>query len=113
MTRLFSLVTASLILLMVALVPIGEAFAGPLDDAKAQGLVGEQADGYLGAVGGDGNAQAIVNQINAKRRAKYAEIAGKRGAPPDAVAKIAGKKLIERTPKGQFVKGSDGRWVKK
>ncbi len=113
MTRLFSLATASLMLLMVALAPIGEATAGPLDDAKAKGLVGEQADGYLGAVSGGGGVQDLVEEINAKRRAKYAEIAGKRGAPPDAVAQIAGKKLIERTPKGQFVRGNDGQWVQK
>jgi uncharacterized protein YdbL (DUF1318 family) len=112
MTRLLSIVTASL-MLMAASANIGEVQAGPLDDAKAKGLVGEQADGYLGAIDGNGDVQALIDEINAKRQAKYAEIATKRGAPTEDVAKIAGKKLIERTPKGQFVKGSDGRWVPK
>lgn len=98
---------------MVASASISVVQAGPLDDAKAEGLVGEQEDGYLGAVGRNGDVQALIDEINAKRRAKYVEIAGKRGAPPEDVAKIAGKKLVERAPKGQFVKGSDGQWVEK
>ena len=112
MIRLLSIVAASL-MLMAASATIGEALAAPLDDAKANGLVGEQADGYLGAVENHGEVQALIDEINAKRQAKYEEIAGKRGAPTEAVARIAGKKLIERAPKGEFVKGSDGQWVQK
>lgn len=100
------------ILAMVAIVA-GPALAGPLDDAKAAGLVGEKADGYVGAVTGAASVQALIDEVNAGRRAKYAEIAGKRGAPVDAVAAIAGKKLIERTASGQYVMGSDGRWTQK
>jgi uncharacterized protein YdbL (DUF1318 family) len=89
--------------------------AGALDlgEAKAKGLVGEQADGYLGVVSGGGEASALAEQVNAKRRAEYGEIAQKRGTSVDAVAKLAGAKLVERTPGGQYVRGSDGRWVKK
>jgi uncharacterized protein YdbL (DUF1318 family) len=84
-----------------------------LGEAKAKGLVGEQADGYVGVVSGGGEASALAEQVNAKRRAEYGEIAQKRGTSVDAVAKLAGAKLVERTPGGQFVRGSDGRWVKK
>jgi uncharacterized protein YdbL (DUF1318 family) len=89
--------------------------AGALDlgEAKAKGLVGEQADGYLGVVSGGGEASALAEQVNAKRRAEYGEIAQKRGTSVDTVAKLAGAKLVERTPGGQYVRGSDGRWVKK
>jgi uncharacterized protein len=89
------------------------AAALELGEAKAKGLVGEQADGYLGVVSGDGEASALAQQVNAKRRAEYGEIAQKRGTSVDDVAKLAGAKLVERTPGGQFVRGSDGRWVKK
>lgn len=113
MTRLLSHIAASLFLLSIAVVTMGDAKAGPLDDAKAGGLIGEQADGYVGAVGDQKSVQALINETNTKRKAKYAEIAAKRGAPVDAVAKIAGKKLIERSAAGHFVRGGNGQWVKK
>ncbi|MEM7024389.1 MAG: YdbL family protein [Pseudomonadota bacterium] len=88
--------------------------AQSLDDAKADGVVGERADGYVGVVGSaSGNIQGLVDQVNAKRKAKYGEIAKDRGTSVDAVAQIAGKKLIERAPKGTYVMGSNGQWRQK
>lgn len=113
MTRLLSPIAASLLLVLVGLAGVGEAQAGPLDDAKAQGLVGERPDGYVGVVDGNGDVQALVDRINAGRKEKYAEVAAKRGAPIEAVAQIAGEKLIERTPPGQYVMTIDGRWRRK
>ena len=94
---------------------IGPAQAGPLEDAKAQGLVGERIDGYVGVVdsGAPGSIKSMVNQINAEREAKYAEIAKKQGAPVAAVAQIAGTKLIERAPRGEYVMGASGQWQRK
>lgn len=106
-------IAVSLLLALISLTAVGGAKAGPLDDAKAAGLVGERADGYVGAVGAEADVQALIDEINAGRRAKYAEIAAKRGAPVEAVAAIAGKKLIERSPAGQYVLGSDGQWKQK
>ncbi|MGI9435467.1 MAG: YdbL family protein [Geminicoccaceae bacterium] len=127
--RIFTLsIAVPLVLVLFALAGIGNVQAGPLDDAKAAGLIGEQPDGYLGPVAGPGlgkarsleaggkmteEVQRLIDEVNAGRKSKYAEIAGKRGAPVDAVAQIAGKKLIERTPAGQFVMGSDGNWQQK
>ena len=89
------------------------AFALDLDEARDRGLLGEQADGYVGVVSGGGEASSLAQQVNAKRRAEYAEIAKKRGTSVDAVAQLAGQKLVERTPGGQYVRGSNGSWVKK
>jgi uncharacterized protein YdbL (DUF1318 family) len=104
----------AIVLLAVGL-GIAPAQAGPLEDAKAAGLVGERIDGYLGVVdsGAPGNVKSLVNQINAEREAKYAEIAKKQGAPVAAVAQIAGTKLIERAGKGEYVMGADGSWHQK
>lgn len=113
MTAFLRRFSAWLLLAVVALAPIGVAWADALDDAKAKGLVGERADGYIGAVGDASGVQALIDEINAKRKAKYAEIAAKRGAPTEAVAKITAKKLIERTPAGQFVRDDTGQWVQK
>lgn len=100
-------------LALMSIAVAGAAFAGPLDDAKAAGLIGEKADGYVGAVTNDASVQGLIDQVNAGRRAKYAEIAAKRGAPVEAVAAIAGKKLIERTASGQFIMGEGGQWQRK
>jgi uncharacterized protein len=106
-------------LLALALLAVGlcfgSALAGPLDDAKAAGLVGERIDGYLGVVdsGASADVKALVEQINAERRAKYAEIAQKQGAPVQAVAQIAGEKLIQRAGGGEYVMGADGQWRRK
>jgi uncharacterized protein YdbL (DUF1318 family) len=91
------------------------AAAASLDQAKAAGQVGERIDGYLGVV--DANApadvRALVDQVNAERRAKDEQIAQKQSAPLAAVAQIAGKKLVERTPPGQYVLDAGGQWRKK
>ena len=103
------------IALLVLGLGIGAAQAGPLEDAKAQGLVGERIDGYLGIVdsGAPGSVRSLVDRINAEREARYAEIAQKQDAPVAAVAQIAGKKLIERAPRGEYVMGANGQWQRK
>lgn len=99
-------------LLLVGALP---ALALTLDEAKAQGLVGERADGYVGVVDPSAPAEVrrLVEDVNAKRREAYEQIAKKNGVPVDAVAALAGAKLIEKTPPGQYVMGADGRWRRK
>jgi uncharacterized protein YdbL (DUF1318 family) len=91
------------------------ANAATLDGAKAAGQIGESVDGYVHLV--DKNApadlKALVKNVNDKRRAKYASIAKKRGAPVEEVAALAGAKLVERAPAGEYVMDSNGRWRKK
>lgn len=113
MYRRITPILASLSLMLLMMLSAGELTAGPLDDAKAQGLVGEQWDGYVGAVSSDGDVQGLINDINAKRKAKYEEIAKKRGAPTEAVAQIAGKKLVGRASSGQYIRNNDGQWKQK
>ncbi len=109
--KLMLRIGAMMVLLCLAL----PAAAQSLDQAKAAGQVGERIDGYVGVV--DANApddvRAMVDRINAQRRAKYAEIAAERGTSVQAVAQIAGEKLIERAGKGQFVLGANGKWRQK
>jgi uncharacterized protein YdbL (DUF1318 family) len=109
MLRLWALVVLGLGLWLAP------AQAGPLEDAKAAGQVGERIDGYLGVVGSSAPANVVqlVEQVNAERRAKYAEIAQKQGAPAEAVAQIAGKKLIERAAPGEYVMDATGQWQQK
>lgn len=88
------------------------AFAIGLDDAKARGLVGETVDGYLGAVEASAEVNALVADINAKRKAEYQRIAQKNGIDLSTVEALAGKKAIEKTPAGQYVQ-IEGAWVRK
>jgi uncharacterized protein YdbL (DUF1318 family) len=92
----------------------GMVWALNLDQAKAQGLLGETPSGYLELVRPDAGteAQAVREDINRRRKQEYLQIAQKNGSPLAAVEALAGKKAIENTPAGRFVK-LDGRWVKK
>ena len=83
-----------------------------LNNAKAQGLVGETPAGYLAVVSSAGQAQQIVDAINQARREEYARIAQQHGIPVGKVELVAGQKAVDKTPAGQFVK-MDGSWVKK
>jgi uncharacterized protein len=109
------LVRIGAIVLLVVGFGSGPAQAGPLEDAKAAGLVGERIDGYLGLVdsGAPADVKRLIEQINAEREAKYTEIAQKQGVPVKAVAQIAGEKLIGRAGGGEYVKGADGQWRRK
>lgn len=89
------------------------AFALSLDEAKASGLVGETQSGYLGAVKPSPEVQALVSDINQKRKDKYAEIAKKNGSPVAAVEALAAKKAIQETPAGYYVQTPSGQWEKK
>jgi hypothetical protein len=57
--------------------------------------------------------RALVEEVNARRREHYAQIAREQGIPVEAVAARAGEKLVAKTPAGQWVAGPDGRWRKK
>lgn len=89
------------------------AFALSLDEAKANGLVGEKPNGYLGAVNpSNAEAQALIEDVNQKRRQAYEEIAKRNGTNVQAVQMLAGEKAIQNTKPGHFVEGPGG-WIKK
>ncbi len=92
----------------------GAAFAGPLDDAKAAGWVGERTDGYLGVIAGaPAGAGNLARGINAQRRAKYQGIAAANGTSLQAVELLVGRKLIARAGPGEIVMNAGGQWVRK
>jgi uncharacterized protein YdbL (DUF1318 family) len=103
-----------MLLVALALLLAPAALALDLDGARAQGLVGEQTDGYVGAVKGQGSAEvrALVAEVNAKRRAAYEQIAREQGTAVEAVAALAGQKLIDRMPAGSWI-GANGHWYQK
>jgi uncharacterized protein YdbL (DUF1318 family) len=104
---------ASLCAVMLAF-SAAPAWASPLDDAKRAGHLGERGDGYVGLVDPSApeSAQAVMRDVNQKRRAQYQKIAESNGVPVEAVASQAGQKLVERAGAGEYVR-SGGKWVKR
>ena len=88
---------------------------GIVDGAKAQGVVGEQADGYLGLVSGSASStiSAAVAEINAGRAAVYRDAAAKTGVSPAAAGEAAAKQIFERMPSGQYYRPAGGSWTRK
>ena len=86
-----------------------------LEAAKAAGLVGERADGLAGIVSdrAPADVRALVERVNAARLARYREIARTNGVAPDQVQALAGRKLVDETPKGQFVLVPGRGWTRK
>lgn len=79
--------------------------------ARAAGQVGEKVDGYLGIVSGGGaQLQAIVNDINIKRRAVYSQKAKAANATLDEYALTAGCQAIAATRPGEKYQAPDGGW---
>ncbi|MCX8643067.1 MULTISPECIES: YdbL family protein [unclassified Gilliamella] len=83
-----------------------------LSQAKAQGFVGEQDDGYLGVVKNEANASEIAQLINQARKAQYQKVSAETNVSLSEVEKRAGSKAQEKTPVGQYIK-QQGRWLKK
>lgn len=81
------------------------------DAARASGQVGEKTDGYLGIVsGGDGALRKMVDDINIKRRALYAQRAQAAKATLEEYAFTAGCLAISRTASGEKYQAPDGSW---
>ncbi len=91
------------------------AHALSIGEAKAQGLVGELATGYLDSPKGSPSAEVktLIKDINAKRKAKYQQLAKSQGISLSAVEKLAGEKAFEKTAKGHYIKVPGAGWKKK
>lgn len=99
-------------LLIASLFFSGVVFAIGLDEAKDKGLVGERDNGYLGLIVLEKEVQSLIDDINAKRKAVYIELAEKNGITLQQVEKLAAKKAYEKTSSGHYL-WMNGEWVKK
>jgi uncharacterized protein YdbL (DUF1318 family) len=85
-----------------------------VDEAQSQGLLGENASGYLEMTPrGNAEAKTLMNVINGKRKAKYQSIAAKQKTDLTSIEKIAGEKITSKLNAGEFFKDVDGKWHKK
>jgi len=91
------------------------AFAATLEEAKSAGQIGEKQDGYIGLVHNNVPADvvALVQSVNAQRRARYEQIARENGISVLDVGKLAFTRALEATRSGHFVESSPGQWTRK
>jgi uncharacterized protein len=79
--------------------------------AREAGQVGERVDGYLGYVGAASPAlRAVVEDINIKRKAVYAQRAQANNATLEEYALTIGCGLITQTKPGEKYQAPDGSW---
>ncbi len=79
--------------------------------ARSSGQVGEKMDGYLGIVGAETpELRRMVQDINIKRRAVYAQRAQAKGSTIEEYAFTSGCLAIARTVPGEKYQAPDGSW---
>lgn len=79
--------------------------------ARANGTVGEKMDGYLGFVGSpSGSLKNLVDDLNIRRKASYADRARAQGVTIEEFAFTQGCLLIARTTPGEKYQAPDGSW---
>jgi uncharacterized protein len=101
------LTIAALILSLTAL----PALAADLHSARAAGQIGEKADGFVTAL--DPSVQSLADEVNAKRRAQYADVAAKKGQTIDVVGTVFAGTIAAGLEKGAKHQGADGSWKTK
>lgn len=85
----------SVLFAAVALVMAAPAYALDLHSARASGVVAETSEGYIKAVKPSAEVNALVSEVNAKRRAEYERISKENGQPVDVVGKLAAPQIMK------------------
>jgi uncharacterized protein len=117
MMSMFKKIAAMLAAMFAAATLMTAYAADPvIEQAKAQGIIGELATGYLGFVE-PGKASADlkrrVDEVNAGRLQAYTDIANKTGQSVQVVAQLAAEKQFDRAESGELVKPANDSWTKK
>ncbi len=86
-----------------------------LNQARSQGLIGEQADGYLGFVPGasiSADLRGRVEQNNIQRRSLYTRRAAERGVSVNEMAAAVACQVFERPQiaVGERYRNEAGQW---
>jgi len=107
MKKIFSAIALTLLL--------QNAWAVDLGSAKAQGLVGEANSGYLAAVKRpvSSDVQALIADVNAKRKAKFQSTAQKNGLTLAQVSNRFYELAVQKTAAGNYYQDKNGAWRKK
>lgn len=107
--KIRTLVTVMALTLMASF----PAFAIDLQSARASGSVGETVKGYIAAVKPSAEVDALVAEVNAKRRQEYNRISAANGQSLDVVGRIAAEQIINSLSAGSLYQAADGSWKKR
>jgi uncharacterized protein YdbL (DUF1318 family) len=90
-------------------------FAQSLDQAKADGLVGEKVDGYIAAVvpNPTPDLQALITSTNDGRRQVYADLAKRNNITVEEVGILSAEKLHAGAKSGEYIQSASGQWQRK
>ena len=80
---------------------------------KSQGIVGENANGYLEFVTAARAYADVVASENRDRKTVYSAIAAQQGVGIATVEKRRAIQIANRAKKGEFLKNESGAWYKK
>ncbi len=102
-------------IIMLTLLASNSAWAIDLKGAKSNGLVGERNDGYLGYVvkPASDEVQALVKDVNTKRKAKFKASAQKNNVTTEQVANRFYQLAVTKTGSGHYYQDASGNWLKK
>jgi uncharacterized protein YdbL (DUF1318 family) len=112
--QFMTLLCAGLLLCALPMTAIAQSQSRLLDAPRAQGIVGERYDGYAvvrGAAPPD--VVALVNSVNAERRAIYAQRAAAQRAPVEEVGKVYAAEIMKSAPTGTWFLAESGQWKQK
>ena len=85
-----------------------------LDAPRAAGTVGERFDGYAAArEGASADVVKLVEQVNAERRAVYAQRAATDKVPVEAIGKIYALEILKSAPAKTWFLSESGQWSQK
>lgn len=82
-------------------------------ELKAQGIVGENNQGYLEFVGDQKEKPGVVAAENQDREAVYGAIAKQQGTTAELVGKRRAIQIIQKANPGDWVQDESGKWTKK
>ncbi len=80
---------------------------------KQQGIIGENAFGYLDYVSGLKADTAIVDDENRDRKTVYSAIARQQGVSIEKVEKLRALQIVDKAKPGEYLKKEDGTWYRK
>ena len=110
--RFLSIMVALPVAAAAALFPVA-AGAQSLNALRASGAVGEGYDGLARVRQAGGGARSVVDAVNAKRRAIYAERAKEQGTTADQVGRVYARQILTKAPAGTWFLKESGKWVRK
>lgn len=76
------------------------AFALDLHSARASGVVKELPSGYITAVSPSAEVNALVAEVNAKRKAEYTRISKENGQTVEVVGQLAAPQIAKSIAAG-------------